>query len=68
MGRLLPALLLACAACAQPSGFANRRPVPREHPRLFGSREELRALARSKPETYRRVLGVALEREGGDHE
>ena len=68
MGRLIPALLLACAACALPSGAADRRPVPREHPRLFGSQEELRALAGSKPEAYRRVLGVALEREGGDHE
>jgi len=60
--------------CAFPWGAlvaersAIRHPVPRQHPRLFGSTAELRELAKSKPEEYQRVLGVALEREGGDHE
>jgi hypothetical protein len=45
-----------------------RHPIPREHPRLLGSLQELRDLARRKPDDYQRVLGVALEREGGDHE
>ncbi len=48
--------------------IAGAAAVPKEHPRLFGSREELRELARRKPDVYRRVMGVALEREGGDHE
>ncbi len=54
---------MAPPACAE-----SRHAVPREHPRLFGSKNELRDLAKRKPGTYQRVLGVALEREGGDHE
>jgi len=44
---------------------AARHPVSREHPRLFGSRGELRALARERPQEYQRVVAVA-RREGGD--
>jgi hypothetical protein len=62
--------LVICRGGAAPATQAppGRRAVPREHPRLFGSREELRELARRRPEAYRRMLGVALEKEGGDHE
>ncbi|HSB17426.1 MAG TPA: hypothetical protein VLE22_23455 [Bryobacteraceae bacterium] len=54
---------VALPACAE-----NRHAVPGEHPRLFGSKNELRDLAKRKPGAYQRVLGVALEREGGNHE
>lgn len=67
MTRFVPILLLL-AAPAQAGMAAGRREVPREHPRLFGSAERLRALAKSRPEAYRRMLGVALEREGSDHQ
>jgi hypothetical protein len=56
--------VLPLAAAAPP----GRHAVPRDHPRLFGSRDELRELARRRSEAYRRMLGVALEKEGGDHE
>ncbi len=52
----------------QANAFERHHAVPREHPRLFGTRDQLRELARRKPDTYQRVVGVALEREGGDHE
>ena len=57
-----------CGWAAPAAAVENRRAVTREHPRLFGSREELRALARERPDAYRRMLGVALEREGADQE
>lgn len=68
MKHLAAVFLILSAISTHPGFAAERRAVPREHPRLFGSAERLRALARSKPETYRRVLGVALEREGSDHQ
>jgi hypothetical protein len=48
--------------------FGGRHPVPREHPRLFGSLERLRALAAERPEIFVRMDEVALERQGGDME
>ena len=64
------AICLACCSGAMVTSPASlaRHAVPNKHPRLLGSQQELRELARNKPETYQRVLGVALEREGGDHE
>jgi len=38
--------------------------VPREHPRLLGSRERLRQLARERPEPYRRTVAVARKGKG----
>jgi len=43
-------------------------PIPIEHPRLLGSAERLQELAREKPDVFTRVVQVALEQEGGDHE
>jgi len=37
----------------------NRHPVPKEHPRLLGSREDLQTLAQQRPEAYQRVVRVA---------
>jgi len=49
-------------AVAQSAGQA----VPKEHPRLLGSREYLQSLATSRAEAYRRVVNVARESGGGD--
>ena len=45
----------------------DRRPVPEEHPRLLGSRERLRQLARQRAEAYQRVVRVAREQKADDH-
>ncbi len=55
----LPALLLAVSA------HAAERTVPREHPRLFGSRDDLKKLAQERREAYERVKAVA-KRDGVD--
>jgi hypothetical protein len=47
--------------------LSARHRVPEEHPRLLGSREELRALADARPEAYQRMVAVARERDAGDH-
>ncbi|MCL2640296.1 MAG: heparinase II/III-family protein [Phycisphaerales bacterium] len=39
-----------------PAFDANRRPISKEHPRLFGSRDQLRKLAAERPEAYRRMV------------
>src|SRR4051794_8448741 len=36
------------------------KPVPKEHPRLFGSRARLQELARLPPVAYRRTREIAL--------
>ncbi|MCE5270436.1 heparinase II/III-family protein [bacterium] len=46
----------------------DRHPVPHEHPRLLGSAEYLRQLARERPEAYTRMSEIVTQREGGDHE
>lgn len=45
----------------------TRHPVPREHPRLLGSRAELQQLSRQRPEAYRRVVQVARQAQADDH-
>jgi hypothetical protein len=57
-------LLGTLPACA---GEAGRHPVPREHPRLLGSRERLQRLAQERPEAYRRMASVAREQQADDH-
>jgi hypothetical protein len=42
-------------------------PVPKEHPRLLGSRERLRQLARERAEAYQRVVEVARGGETDEH-
>jgi len=51
---------------AQP-GVAGEHTVPLEHPRLLGSRAELRALAQGRAEAYQRVCRVARELDADDH-
>ena len=62
-------LLLLCSAVLWMPGGANaaQRPVPREHPRLLGSREYLQGLASTRSEAYERMAGVARERDADDH-
>jgi hypothetical protein len=44
-----------------------KHPVPKEHPRLLGSREQLKSLAASRTEAYQRVVQVAHESGSDDH-
>jgi hypothetical protein len=44
-----------------------RRPVAREHPRLFGTREELRNLARQRQPEYQRMAAVARDNSADDY-
>ena len=46
---------------------AQRQAVPKEHPRLLGSRQRLQELAKQRAEAYQRVVAVAREREADDH-
>jgi len=41
--------------------------VPKQHPRLLGSREDLQRLANERSEAYRRVVQVAREGNADDH-
>src|SRR5687767_7487880 len=53
-------LLLSFIALFVSAVHAAERPdVPAEHPRLLGSRAELQALAKSRPEEFARVVAVA---------
>ncbi|MGQ9730129.1 MAG: heparinase II/III domain-containing protein [Candidatus Zipacnadales bacterium] len=56
---------IGLAGCGQRANAAH--PVPREHPRLFGSRAELQELARQRPEAYRRMANVAYEQQADEH-
>ena len=47
--------------------LAQRHPVPREHPRLLGSRERLQGLARERADAYRRVVRIARRQEADAH-
>jgi hypothetical protein len=46
---------------------ADRHAVPREHPRLLGSRQHLERLAGERAATYRRVVDVARRQQADDH-
>ncbi len=45
---------------------AALHPVPRQHPRLFGSRQRLQQLARERADAYRRVVSVAREQQADE--
>lgn len=45
----------------------ERHAVPKEHPRLLGSRQRLQQLAKQRAEAYQRVVTVARERNADDH-
>ena len=57
------------AAVLFPSNAAAlRHLVSQEHPRLLGTKAELKELARQRPEQWIRVVEMVTQREGGDHE
>ena len=64
---LLVALLLALHAPAAPNARAARHPIPKEHPRLLGSRERLQKVAAERPGAYKRVVAVARGSRADDH-
>ncbi|NCP34575.1 MAG: hypothetical protein COZ06_36350 [Armatimonadetes bacterium CG_4_10_14_3_um_filter_66_18] len=51
---------------AEPGG--GRHAVPTEHPRLLGSRQELKDLAQARREAYTRMADVARKQDAGDYE
>ena len=59
--------VFCCMGVASSASASTRHPVPKEHPRLLGSRERLQKLAEERPEAYRRVVQVAREQQAGDH-
>ncbi len=64
-----PVLALALVLPAAAAGFdAGRRPVPSMHPRLLGTLDELRELAKQRPEAYGRVKAVCDEKDVPDHQ
>lgn len=63
-GVLLLALVGTIPACAAEVG---RHAIPREHPRLLGSRQRLQQLAQERPDAYRRVANMAREQEAEDY-
>ncbi len=65
MPLLATTLLALCAAAPQPA--AARQAVPKEHPRLFGTRRHLAELARTRAEAYARVVETARGRDGDTH-
>ncbi len=50
-----------------PVAATGRHAVPQHHPRLLGSRERLRQLARERGEAYQRVARVAREQDADEH-
>jgi hypothetical protein len=46
---------------------ADTHLVPKDHPRLLGSREYLQKLAKERPDSYQRVVSVARELEADNH-
>ncbi len=65
---LLPFVLLPLLSCSG-SLTGGPHPVPREHPRLLGSKRQLQETARMRAEDYNRMRRVVLENmPAGDHE
>lgn len=67
-GSMAIGLLLGVSTTSVNAAEPGRHPVPKEHPRLLGSREELQAVARQRPEAYERLVRVAREGQADDHE
>jgi hypothetical protein len=63
-----PGLAGAGEASVRPEGLdlAGRHPVTRDHPRLLGSRNELRSLARQRATEYERVTRIAQDDRNDD--
>jgi hypothetical protein len=61
---LASAVLAASAASA---AELQRHPVPKDHPRLLGSRDDLVKLSKERPEAYKRMADVARKAQADDH-
>ena len=64
---VLAGTFLLYGASADVVAAGTRHPVPREHPRLLGSRERLVNLSRQRPDAYARMARVARDQEADDH-
>ncbi|MHC4890404.1 MAG: heparinase II/III domain-containing protein [Planctomycetota bacterium] len=60
-------LLFGISPVASAAVQSVRGAVPKEHPRLLGSRQRLQQLAGKRNEAYRRVVRVARELKADDH-
>jgi hypothetical protein len=60
-------LLCWMALTSSAFGQTATHPIPREHPRLLGSRRQLQDLTNSRPQAYKRVVSVAREQDADDH-
>ena len=58
---------LCLASSLVEAAQSAKHPVPREHPRLLGSRERLQSLAVSRAEAYQRAAQVARGTSNDDH-
>src|SRR5262245_62134535 len=56
---VLAFLLAAGPTFSQESARSGRRPIPKGHPRLFGSAEQILQLSRAKPGLWAAVLKAA---------
>lgn len=65
--RLITCCLAGIIFVAPRPAPAATHPVPQEHPRLLGSRQELKDLAKERPQTYQRVVAVARQAGGDDY-
>ena len=63
---IAPALFLSVLP-ASADVFEKRHAVSKEHPRLLGSRQDLQALAKRRPQEYERVKTVASSSDADDH-
>ncbi len=66
-GWLVIGIVMAPSSVGPTAQAAERRPVPKEHPRLLGSKAELQELARQRPEAYARMARVARQAGADDH-
>jgi len=65
--RILMFLVWWLSSVASAVAEDQRHAVPKEHLCLFGSREQLQYLARSRTEAYKRVVRAARELKADDH-
>ncbi len=65
--RLFVTITCLCAAFVTTSPATAGHAVPTGHPRLLGSEQELRALAKERAQAYQRVVAVARDAGGDDY-
>ncbi|RPJ24337.1 MAG: hypothetical protein EHM35_16445, partial [Planctomycetaceae bacterium] len=68
LSNLWPTIFAVCLTIQPVFATSDaRHPVPREHPRLLGSRDHLQQLAKDRAEAYRRTARIAREPGGDDY-